>query len=321
MRSPSLLDDAAFAARLRSLTTEVPIAELEDYIHYEHIPVLREASHRLGLFVLVRRTNPESIKFVGYQGFVPKPLACKPKTAKSDASIRLPGGRHALSACAGLVVDPRRTGAAAFGGDPGAHASAVATWDKYWGDGPPAGFSVQEEAGSGYYGCVMRCGADGRVFPHSRTAGGRLAAQAIRSETLEQPGATGFQLLPDRNIDGHALSGLPDGCAYIHGDYDLYALVHKDELAERAPRDGQFDGESHSYGQNWKAFEALVRSRISLDMIQHGSQEHFVDHTDETVDMFCPTVDRSLWHVRVEGAKALDRLYREVFAGRTPKRG
>jgi hypothetical protein len=150
---------------------------------------------------------------------------------------------------------------------------------------------------------------------------GRLAAESIRTETLEQPGSTGFQLLPDRDIDRHALSTLPRGCAYIHGDYDLYALVHKDNPAQRAPRDGEFEGEAHSYGQNWKAFEALVRSQISLDMIQHGSQEHFVDHTDETVDMFCPTAERSLWHVKVEGAKALDRLYREAFGGREPKRG
>lgn len=67
-------------------------------------------------------------------------------------------------------------------------------------------------------------------------------------------------------------------------------------------------------------FEAFVRSKISLDMIQHGSQEHFVDHSDETVDMFCPTQERALWHVEVEGAGALNRLYTETFQGRVPNR-
>jgi hypothetical protein len=137
---------------------------------------------------------------------------------------------------------------------------------------------------------------------------------------VSQPGSKGFQLLPDKNIDKHALSTLPNGCSYIHGDYDLYALIHKDSLSVREPRAGRFDGENHLYGRNWKIFEAYVRSKISLDMIQHGSQEHFTDHSDETVDIFCPTSERALWHVKVEGANDLDRLYSETFRGRIPQR-
>jgi hypothetical protein len=43
---------------------------------------------------MVRRTNPESIKYVGYPGFVAKPLACKPKTAKTDAEVTLKNGNR-----------------------------------------------------------------------------------------------------------------------------------------------------------------------------------------------------------------------------------
>lgn len=317
MQDPKLIDDPTLIARLRSLTTEVGEKELAEFIHYAHIEVLRDASHRLGLFVLVRRTNPESIKFVGYPGFVPKPLACKPKTAKTDARFPL-GGKSGVSHCAGLVVDPRLVGQSAFGANANVHEAAVATWDKYWLGGPPNGFRIQDDPKSGYYGCVMRCGEGTEVYPHSRTAAGRQAAAQIRTETVEQPGAAGFQLLPDRDIDRHALGTLPPGCAYIHGDYDLYALVHKDNLSGRNPRTGKFDGVDHRYGENWKAFEALVRGKLNLDMIQHGSQEHFGDHSDETVDMFCPTVDRRLWHVKVEGAGALARLYEQGFEGRRP---
>jgi hypothetical protein len=319
MQNPRLIDDPRVMARLRSLTTEVPEQELEEFIHYAHVSVLREASHRLGLFVLLRRTNPESIKFVGYPGFVPKPLACKPKTATTDARIMQAGGAL-ISHCAGLVVDPRLVGRSAFGGRAGAHAAAIATWDKYWAGGPPRGFRIQNDPQSGYYGCVMRCGEDTQVYPHSRTSASRQAATDIRTQPLEQPGATGFQLLPDRDIDRHALGTLPKGCSYIHGDYDLYALVHKDNLSGRNPRTGKFEEADHRYGDNWKAFEALVRSKINLDMIQHGSQEHFSDHTDETVDMFCPTVDRSLWHVKLEGVRALERVYEQAFEGRRPMR-
>ena len=86
--------DSALSNRLRSLTTSVPMNELQEYIHYDHIPILRDASQRLGLFVMVRRTNPESIKFVGYPGFVAKPLACKPKTAKTNANVTLKNGKN-----------------------------------------------------------------------------------------------------------------------------------------------------------------------------------------------------------------------------------
>ena len=45
------------------------------------------------LWILVRETNAKSLEFVGLPGYVPKPISCKPKTAK-------------LGANAGLVVDP-----------------------------------------------------------------------------------------------------------------------------------------------------------------------------------------------------------------------
>ena len=106
--------DNKLVSSLRSVTTEVPIKELQEYIYYDHIPVLRDASQRLGLFVMVRRTNPESIKYVGYPGFVAKPLACKPKTAKTNAQVTLKSGKTIQSTCAGLVVNPKMVGKSAF---------------------------------------------------------------------------------------------------------------------------------------------------------------------------------------------------------------
>lgn len=50
-----------------------------------------------GLWILVRRTNPASLKYIGRPGYSPKPLDCKPKTADQDV---------AGSQLAGLVVDP-----------------------------------------------------------------------------------------------------------------------------------------------------------------------------------------------------------------------
>ncbi|MEX0792947.1 MAG: hypothetical protein WD045_07395, partial [Pirellulaceae bacterium] len=59
--------------------------------------VFLEATHTLGLWILVRRTNPASLRYIGLPGYQPKPLDCKPKTADRDV------GNARL---AGLVVDP-----------------------------------------------------------------------------------------------------------------------------------------------------------------------------------------------------------------------
>lgn len=321
MELQNVIQDKGFADRLRRVVTPVGRKELEEYMYFEHIPVFLEASQRLGLFILVRRTNPESIKFIGYPGFVPKPLECKPKTAKTDATVSLPDGKAVKSACAGLVVDPRLVGSSAFNGNGVQHQKAIATWDNYWHKGVPKekGFDVQTDPDSGYYGCVMRCNPGTRVFPQSRTFAGRAEAANIRTEAVENPGEFGFVLLPNKNIDRHSLASLPPGCSYIYGDYDLYALVNKDHLNMRTPRAGQFEGVAHSYGEEWKRLEAFIRSKINIDMIQHGSQEHFSDHSDEEVDMFCPIAERELWTVKLRNAEELRRLYNDIFEGRTPK--
>lgn len=59
--------------------------------------VFAQVAHDLGLWILVRRTNPASLKYIGRPGYVPKPIDCKAKTADRDV------GRWQL---AGLVADP-----------------------------------------------------------------------------------------------------------------------------------------------------------------------------------------------------------------------
>ena len=56
-----------------------------------------QAARQYGLWILVRRTNPASLRYVGLAGYVPKPIECKAKTADLDVN----GGQ-----LAGLVADP-----------------------------------------------------------------------------------------------------------------------------------------------------------------------------------------------------------------------
>lgn len=59
--------------------------------------VFSEAARHFNYWILVRRTNPDSLRYVGEPGYYPKPIDCKAKTADFDV------GEYRL---AGLVADP-----------------------------------------------------------------------------------------------------------------------------------------------------------------------------------------------------------------------
>ncbi len=300
-----LIYDKEIAQFYRRLTTSVSSVELKKYIHYDHVSALKDASRKLGLFILVRRTNPESLKFINYPGFIPKPLLCKPKTADRNIKWTVSGKPRQIN-CAGLVVNPYLLGIAAFSSWKKC-SSAMETWDKYWGDNIPLGFSIQENTDSSYYGCVMRGNnASTRVYPHNRKEQGKEKADKINM--VSSPSNT--------FIDTDAVNSLPRGCAYIHGDYDLYAVIHKDDLSNRSSINALFDKQSHKHGLYWPQLEAFINGRIKIDMIQHGSQENFSGHTDEVVDIFAPFPEFDLQHRKTINIANMRQVFLEMFDNR-----
>ncbi|MCC6512079.1 MAG: hypothetical protein IT423_23480 [Pirellulaceae bacterium] len=59
--------------------------------------VFLQAAREMNLWILVRRTNPASLEYIGRVGYTPKPIDCKAKTADLNVG---------LCNSAGLVVDP-----------------------------------------------------------------------------------------------------------------------------------------------------------------------------------------------------------------------
>lgn len=57
------------------------------------------------VWMLVRYTNPDSLKYIGDLNYYPKPIDCKPKTAKQN--VARPDGK-AIYDLRGLVADPIR---------------------------------------------------------------------------------------------------------------------------------------------------------------------------------------------------------------------
>ena len=72
------------------------------------------AARKIGVWILVRGTNPKSLEYFGRGDCTPKPIDCKAKTAKQGP-------------CAGLVVNPHQAERAFSGCD---LVSAIRVWDE-----------------------------------------------------------------------------------------------------------------------------------------------------------------------------------------------
>jgi len=112
--------------------------------------VFGDAAEHLSLWILVRRTNRESLQYIGLANYTPKPMDCKAKTADTNYD-----GRYRT---AGLVVDPKEHGRA-FGAR---LADALAQWKKFQEvlQDATAGYSVDRDPQSRHFGCVTVCRAD-----------------------------------------------------------------------------------------------------------------------------------------------------------------
>jgi hypothetical protein len=91
-----------------------------------------------GLWILVRRTNPASLDYIGKPGFVPKPIDCKPKTAD-------------FGKFAGLVVSPEIV-QKAF--SPTKEPEAAKCWKKFL-EEKSNRYQVDNDPESEWYGCIL----------------------------------------------------------------------------------------------------------------------------------------------------------------------
>ena len=112
--------------------------------------IFAQAANQFNAWILVRRTNPHSLQYIGCAGYTPKPIDCKAKTADADV------GRYRT---AGLVVDPGVHKSAAYQGDK--YASAQACWQTFaaeQGLSAPAKsvgpYAVDADSNSKHFGCV-----------------------------------------------------------------------------------------------------------------------------------------------------------------------
>jgi hypothetical protein len=116
----------------------------------------RQVCREKKLWILVRATNPHSLKYIGRPDYTPKPISVKSKTAQCN--VQRPGGRGDYE-LRGLVVDPTVHFSAV---DPGKLAGAVKAWWEFGehhaldGRSPDSEFRVDRDPASRHFGCLMQ---------------------------------------------------------------------------------------------------------------------------------------------------------------------
>ena len=252
-----------------------------NYFRPKDIAVFKQAAKLFKVYIAVRRINPESLAYAGVKGYTPKLIDCKAKTAEHD--IRINGKVRKL---AGLVIDCDVYGrhlAEVFGKDK--VASAVKEWKKFTHGGKLAPKSV--------YGPNGKVQLVGYVHGYSYFT----------------------QMDPDDEHYGcirHSLNGLWGSARYVHGDYDLYAVVPADNPSENVFVTETRLGEAHSRSPHQADVQTYVTAHIP-GMVAHGEQDTFKDDPDDDLDVFFPDGQTVM---PVIGAASIRDLYATLFRGR-----
>ena len=207
--------------------------------------IILDAAHQFNAWILVRRTNPASMQYIGRPGYAPKRIDCKAKTADLDV------GSYKL---AGLVVDPT-IHPRAF--KPGKTSKVEKSWKEMK---PVMGtlYTVDTNQKSRHYGCLQFRGN------------------------------------------------------YIHGDYDLYDIIDVKQPHRNLALVETLHGQPHQRGHLVPQVQNFVNSRIGVDMIQHGGEAQYTDHSEQSIDVFGPDGE----DLTLLNELTVRRWYKDYFDGR-----
>jgi hypothetical protein len=258
-----------------------PVSPIE-YMRSHDPSVFQQAAAYFNAWIVVRKSNIESKQYIGEEGYTPKRIDCKAKTATSGAFVSSYQGKaiglhNRHKDLSGLVTNPTITG---YGLAFKHYVSALQCWGKFSTHLPSA----------------------------SQPQTGNKLAPGFEYTWVTDPEHVRFgcvQFCPGGNTRQ---------AQYIHSDYDLYAIAsaqHPD-LNIRV-QDGKLYNVDHTHSTFFKDVQEFVNRRLGVAMIQHGEQDTFAEDRNDTLDVFPPSGDVAR---RCTGMADVDKLYNEVFRGR-----
>lgn len=221
-----------------------------EYMPQRHVDAFKRAAGHFHVWILVRRGNPQSKKFIGQPGYIPKLLDCKAKTAELDVKGE--------GSTAGLVASPILL-PQAFG--PAKLKKALVEWAKFEphlytfdpktniaSDKAGKHYTIQLDQNHKHYGCVMYK----PVF--------RALAEYIHAD-----------------YDLYAIVPAADTTTNVRVSETGFA----GEPHSRSPN-------LYDVQYFLKAAGVLPGQAFGSPMVRHGEQETFKTDWDDTLDVFWP---------------------------------
>ncbi|MCW5962476.1 MAG: hypothetical protein KIT83_00450 [Bryobacterales bacterium] len=261
------------------------VAALQHYMRDIDIEAFRSAAAFYNVFLLLRRTNVESKPYIGVFGYSPKRLDCKAKTA--DCNVFVPGIGERQTA--GLVVNPTLPGFQNAFQTSAKAISAQETWRQF---SPLCYFPEL-----------------GRALTY--IPGGRFYTVQM-DPAHKHYGCVQF-----------ASNSLISAAKYVHGDYDLYAIVPAEPAPGSVPKGSAVairvtetrHGQPHARGREFFDVQHYLNRKMGVAMVLHGDQEKYAAHTDEPVDVFWPdNREPTVLNTKAE----IEQFYTTHFQGREP---
>jgi len=286
-------------------------------IRREDVNVIKATARAFNHIILVRDTNFSSLQYIGNKNFYPKPMDCKVKTADSDVFIPF-ASRNIFSKTAGLVVDPTIVGSKAF--KDSKYEKVIEAWNDFLKDKTPdekktkifrrkgtssGFFAVDLNINSDYYGCLMisRSSDIERRIVEGRTIATNEGSRKFDETAMQANSAWRSANVWDDNIHDYKTR-----MQYIHGDYDLYALLNLDNI-NQATITESINGTENFCSEMFSEIQDFLNRGIGCPMIHHGDQFRY-KHQGDKLYAFYPTGDV---YVIDESGKTMKEIFTILY--------
>ena len=75
---------------------------------------------------------------------------------------------------------------------------------------------------------------------------------------------------------------------YVHADYDLYDIILPEQAQRNLAAVESLLGQAHRRGPKFYEVQNFLNRRIGSDMVQHGGEAQYADHSEQSIDAFGP---------------------------------
>jgi len=168
-------------------------------------------------------------------------------------------------------------------------------------------------------GLVVDPKVHGNVFSSGKLHSALGLWTKFKAEYLDVAGS-GYTV--DRDVKSRHFGCVQFREKYLHGDYDLYDIIVVGHESANLAVVGRRDGVPDYRPARLFRIEEFVNGRIGAEMVHHGGQFQYSEHTSDVVEIFGPQGERATapaatWYAKnfphrrapgpVGGFEALDR--------------